>query len=508
MSGDGQARLIAWLRTPAAHGGRGPVEHIETHISHVFLAGDRALKLKKAIRPAFLDYSTVGKRQAAALAELAINRRTAPALYLDVVPVRADATGFHLGGGRGRIVDWLVRMRSFDQADLLDRMARERRLEATHVAALADAVAQLHAVAERRSDQGGTAGMHWHFTVPLEALEGMESCPFSEAALKRMRGRLEAEWRRLAPLLEARRRHGFVRHGHGDLHLGNACLFRGKVTLFDAVEFSDRIACVDILYDAAFMVMDLVAHGRRDFATLFLSRYLEATRDYGGLGAMPFFIAIRALVRAMANALSRTASGEAHARRYFALAEQALERPPVPQLVAVGGLSGTGKSRLARALLVHLPALPGAVHIRSDGIRKRLFGRCPEERLPASAYSRDWHRRTYDRLHRDVRRALAAGWPVVADATFIDVNSRARIAALADHLGVPFAGLWLEAPADILRARIRGRGPDASDADLAVLEAQLARDVGPLDWNRIDAGEAPERVASRALDAIGVGERP
>ncbi len=501
MTADDQARLVAWLGTPAAHGGAGPVEHIETHISHVFLAGDHALKLKKAIRPAFLDYSTVEKRHAAALAELALNRRTAPGLYLDVVAVREDAAGFHLGG-HGRIVDWLVRMHRFDQADLFDRMARDGRLGATHVAALADATAQLHATAERRPDEGGAAGMHWHFTVPLDALEGMASCPVPKRALERMRGRLEAEWRRLAPRLEARRRHGFVRLGHGDLHLGNACLFRGAVTLFDAVEFSDAIACVDILYDAAFMVMDLMAHGLEEFAALYLSRYLEATRDYGGLDAMPFFIAIRALVRAMANAFSQDAESETRARRYFDLAEEVLDEPPAPRLVAVGGLSGSGKSRLARALLVHLPALPGAVHIRSDGIRKRLFGRLPEERLPDAAYSRAWHRRTYARLCRDVRRALAAGWPVVADATFMDANSRARIAALADRLGVPFTGLWLEAPAAVLRARIRGRGADASDADLAVLEAQLARDVGPLDWVRIDAGDAPEQVAARALRHI------
>ena len=501
MTAEDQARLVAWLETPAAHGGAGPVVHIETHISHVFLAGDHALKLKKAIRPAFLDYSTVEKRHAAALAELRLNRRTAPELYLDVVAVREDAEGFHLGG-RGRVVDWLVRMRRFDQAHLLDRMAREGRLEMAHVAALADATARLHATAERRPDEGGAAGMHWHFTVPLDALEGMRRPPVSRPALAGMRRRLEAEWRRLGRRLEARRRHGFVRLGHGDLHLGNACLFRGEVTLFDAIEFSDAIACVDILYDAAFMVMDLMAHGLDAAAALFLSRYLEATRDYGGLDAMAFFVAIRALVRAMANGFSQDAEKQARARRYFALAEQVLDEPPAPGLVAVGGLSGSGKSSLARALLVHLPALPGAVHIRSDGIRKRLFGRRPEDRLPDAAYRPEWHRRTYARLFRDVRRALAAGWPVVADATFMDARSRSRIAALAADLGVPFTGLWLEAPAAVLRERIRGRGPDASDADLAVLEAQLERDIGPLAWARIDAGDAPDAVSARALREI------
>ncbi len=502
MTTQDQRRLVAWLGTPAAHGGAGPVVHIETHISHVFLAGDHALKLKKAIRPAFLDYSTVEKRHAAALAELRLNRRTAPDLYLDIVAVTEDAEGFHLDGP-GRIVDWLVRMRRFDQAHLLDRMAREGGLDAAHVAALADATARLHATAERRPDAGGAEGMHWHFTVPIDALEGMASRPVSKAALAAMRRRLEVEWRRLARRLEARRRHGFVRLGHGDLHLGNACLFRGEVTLFDAVEFSDAIACVDILYDAAFMVMDLMAHGRGDHAALYLSRYLEATRDYGGLDAMAFFIAIRALVRAMANSFAQDAEKQARARRYFDLAEQVLDEPPAPRLVAVGGLSGSGKSRLAGALLGHLPARPGAVHIRSDGIRKRIFGRRPEDRLPDAAYRPEWHRRTYARLWRDVRRALAAGWPVVADATFMDAKSRARMALLADRLRIPFTGLWLEAPAAVLCARIRARGPDVSDADLAVLEAQLERDVGPLDWTTIDATGAPDTVVARALREIG-----
>jgi len=496
---NGQQAIVDWLMRPETHGGA-EVEHIETHISHVFLAGERVYKLKKAVAPGFLDYTTAERRKAAAETELQVNRRTAPEMYLSVQPIVAKDDGFEIGG-EGEAADWLVVMRRFDQSRLFDRMASEGRLGEAHVTGLADALADLHAGAEIRRDHGGAEGMHAHFRFPLDALADAEDdkLPASRDELKAAQAALEDSWARLAPKLEARRRHGRVRHGHGDLHLGNACLFEGRATPFDAIEFSDEIASVDMLYDAAFPVMDLLAHGRCDYAGLFLSRYLEATRDYSGLACLGFFLAIRALVRAMATSF---AGKPDEARRYFLLTRDSLEMQPSAKLVAVGGFSVTGKSSLARRLALDLAPGPGAVHLRSDGIRKRLFGRRPEDPLPKEAYADSWHRRTYSRLYRDIRRALIAGYPAIADATFTNAYSRMQTRRAAENLGRPFLGLWLEAPAECLRQRVAARGPDASDADRAVLERQLGAGTGEIDWTSVSAAGTKDetyRAARRPL---------
>jgi len=501
MTACDQSELVDWLASPEAHGG-GDVNHIETQISHVFLSGDRVYKLKKAVAPGFLDYTMPEKRRAAAETELTINRRTAPEIYLAVEPVRRAGNGFSVGEGSGDIVDWLVVMRRFDQDELFDALANTERLETSHVRDLADALADLHKRAERRPEKGGREGMRHHYAAPLDALDKAEDLPFDRSALAPLRERLGEELSRLAPRLEARRRHGRVLHGHGDLHLGNACLFKGKATLFDAIEFSDDIACVDALYDAAFTVMDLLAHDRRELAALFLNRYLEATGDYSGLACLPFFIAIRALVRAMSNALSGSETKAPWARIYYDLAVAALDWDIRPQAVAIGGFSGTGKSTIAKGLALHLAPGPGGVHLRSDGIRKRLAGVAPEEPLPQDAYSKDVNRRTYLRLERNARRALLAGWPLVLDATFTRPESRTRVAELARALRVPFAGLWLEADPDTLRSRVAGREADASDADLTVLERQLTLDIGEVTWRRVSAEGKPESVLDAARMAL------
>jgi len=497
-----QADVIDWLRRPGTHGGVA-VEHIETQISHLFLAGDRVYKLKRADAPAFLDYATPERRRRAAETELAVNRRTAPQLYQSVLPVRrCGKGGFALGEAPGEPVDWLVVMRRFDQSSLFHVMAAEGRLATAHVIDLADALADLHARADIRSDQGGAEGMRHHYRVPLDTLAAAEGQPFEPADLSALGTALEAAWSPLAPRLEARRRHGRVRHGHGDLHLANACLHEGRATPFDAIEFADDIACVDVLYDAAFTVMDLQAHGYPALAGDFLNRYLEATGDYSGLACLPLFVAVRALVRAMANGLAADPERQAQARDYFRLARAALDWRPEPRLVAIGGLSGTGKSTVARGLRGDLAPGPGATHLRSDGIRKRLWGMRPEDRLPQQAYRPEHTRRAYRRLERHARRAALAGWPVILDATFTRPESRRHLEAIGDELGVAFIGLWLTAPPDILRERVAARATDASDAGPAVLERQLSLESLAVGWPTVDATGSPSDTLARTRRAL------
>ncbi|ALG74966.1 hypothetical protein VY88_25735 [Azospirillum thiophilum] len=514
-----QEEVIAFLGDPRTHGGQA-VERIDTHAALVFLAGDRALKLKRAVRYPYLDYSTVEKRHAACVAELAVNRRTAPSLYRGLLAVRsgaggrltldpepvedvgaAPADGAAAGAAAGEPVDWLVAMARFPADALLDRMAGRHALTPALMRRLAERIAAFHAEAEPRPDGGGVAAMR---AVADGNLLDLRAAPdlFPEREVERLAERTAAALDRLAPLLEERRRAGLVRHGHGDLHLRNIVLLDGEPTLFDAIEFDEALAVADVFYDLAFLLMDLDHRGLRPLGNAVLNRYLEETADYGGLAALPLFLSLRAAVRAkvLAAALRLGGGGGeegavAEARRYLELALAALD--PVPaRLVAVGGLSGTGKTRLAEGLAPGLGPAPGAVVLRSDVLRKRLCGVADTGRLPAEGYAPAMTGRVYDELYRRAAAVLAAGHAAVADAVSARPDERRRLEAVAAAAGVRFDGLWLEAPLATRVERVTDRRNDASDADAGVAERQDSYDLGRIGWTRLDSG----RVAADVLD--------
>ena len=509
-----QSATVAFLSEPATFGRPGAeVAHIQTHISEVFLVGGDAYKLKRAVRYDYVDFSTAERRRRACEAEVAINRRTAPELYLGVVAVTRDPGGRLALGGAGTAVDWLVHMRRFDQQDLLDRMARRGALTDDLVAALAEAVVSLHQAAARRPDKGGRAGMAWVVESNLADLAAHAGGPFPAAAVEAYARSARAAVERLGPLLDERRADGLVRHCHGDLHLGNICLFRGRPTLFDAIEFNDDIACCDILYDLAFLLMDLMHRGLRPFANRVLDHHVTAIEADRGLAALPLFLSARAAVRAKVTVTAAETGAPdpaaliAEAGRYFADARAYLA-PGQPRLVALGGLSGSGKSTLARRLAPALEPAPGAVVLRSDVVRKRLFGLAPTERLPENAYGEETTRRVYETITRRAAVILAAGHSVVADAVFARPHQRRAIAAVAREAGVAFAGLWLAASPETLIARVRARAGDASDADEAVVRHQLAYDVGPLAWPTVDTAGSVEAVAARVGAALALDPQP
>jgi aminoglycoside phosphotransferase family enzyme len=489
-----QAPVARFLASPEAHGGA-PVEMVVTPISRLFLAGERAFKMKRAVRTNFLDFSTLAAREAMCRRELAVNA-AAGALYRGVVAVTRAGEGFAIGGA-GEPVEWLVEMARFDRAQEFDRLAARGALDRPTVEALADAVAALHAAAPRAQGADGAARTRARIDQIAEATAdasggGLDAAGWRDAAL--------AEAARHARLLDARRRHGCVRRGHGDLHLGNVVLIDGRPTPFDAIEFNEDIATDDVLYDAAFTVMDLTARADEGLAGAFLSRYLTATRDYAGLALLPLFVSMRAAVRAMVSWSAERETAEAR----FALATAALASRPAPRLVAVGGPSGSGKSTLARALAPVLGAAPGAVILRSDVARKRLFGVAPEAHLPAEAYGAEAGARVYRRLLRDAGRALGAGAPVILDAAFLAPDERAAAAALAARAGLRFDGLWLSASEAAMAERLDARRGDASDADAAVMRRQLARLAPPEDWARVDADGPPDAAAAAARAALGL----
>ncbi len=506
---DDQHAAIAFLSAGESYGLPGAaVEQIVTHCSIVFVVGERAYKLKRAVRFSYLDYSTLALRERFCRAELAVNRRTAPGLYLGLRAVTRAADGGLAFDGAGAAVDWVLEMRRFREADLFDRMAEAQRLTPALMRALADIIAAFHEQAEPTPEHGGSASLAATIVGNDENLR-LASPPLDRAAIDRLRAASTARLDEIGGLLEARRAGGKVRRCHGDLHLRNICLFEQRPTLFDAIEFNDDFACIDVLYDLAFLLMDLIARGLGDHANLVLNRYLDRSGDSGGLPALPLFLSLRAAVRAhVLGALLRSgkpetaAESRAAAEAYLALALSLLRRSP-PRLVAVGGLSGTGKSMLAQALAARLPPPPGARLLRSDVLRKRLAGVAPETRLSRESYSFAAARAVYAALQDEAAAALAAGCSAIVDATFLRPDERDAVAALAARAGVAFTGLWLEAPPAVLAARIAARHDDASDADRAVLERQLAMDSGAISWRRIDAARGPAETLAQALNATG-----
>jgi predicted kinase len=316
---------------------------------------------------------------------------------------------------------------------------------------------------------------------------------------------------RLRPQLEQRSRTGHVRRCHGDLHLANVVLIEEKPVLFDAIEFDDRIATIDVLYDLAFPLMDLLHFKQPVAANHLLNRYLSVAKndETGGLAALPLFMAIRAAIRAQVvlarhepNSADRSNNFDI-AERYFQLARR-LVRPPAPSLIAIGGLSGTGKSALARALAPLLAPPPGAVVLRSDVLRKQLLGVKEVDRLPVAAYTPESSAHLYQQLINRAERILSQGITVIADAVFARAEERAAIAELAERLAVPLVGLFLVTDLHIRQERIHRRVNDASDATAAIAQQQEGYEIGRLTWTQIDASGPPETTLKRSLSLLRI----
>ncbi|NKD87406.1 AAA family ATPase [Haematospirillum sp. 15-248] len=506
--------VLAFLADPATHNGQA-VERIDTHISTVFLSGDRAWKVKKAVTLPFLDFATCAMRHDACQAEVSLNRRTAPDLYLDVIPVTRNGNGDLMLGGIGEPVEWVIEMRRFPQDMLLSAVARrEGGLSYNMLLDMAEAISRFHSNAEIFPGRFGSKGVmsildRNHKATTPHCESGTGTPVLDPDSVSDLFGQLMTEVRQLSPLLDARSHSGQVRRCHGDLHLGNICLSENKTMLFDCIEFNELFSTIDVLYDLAFLMMDLLHCGYKPEASILLNAYLEWRNDLDGLAALPLFIAIRAQIRSFISASiaphqSSPVAMQEQARIYHREALAALQRP-TPMIIAVGGLSGSGKSRCARHLAPHLGGAFGGIVLRTDVIRKRILDHDPYEHLPPSAYTGEMSRKTYDTLYDDCRRVIADGLPVLADAVFAKQEERERIEALAHELGVPFIGLWLEADPEIAATRIENRKRTPSDATVEVLHKQLAWNVGEVRWTRIDSSGSKEVTDAIALDAVRAG---
>ncbi len=447
----------------------------------MILAGAHAYKIKKPVDLGFLDYGTFERRRFFCLQQLRLDRRLAAPLYLGLATIRDDPEGIRIDG-RGPILEYAVHMRRFPAEAQWDRLLAAGRLLPHHLRALAERLAAFHEAAP-------AAGPDSPYGTPEAVFRPMaENFPpladFDPAAVARLRRWSVARHEALRPLLAARHAEGCIRECHGDLHLGNIVLWDGRPMPFDGIEFSPALRWIDTMSELAFLTMDLEDRGRRDLAFCALNAYLHRRDDYAGLALLPFYQVYRALVRAKVNRI-RAGQSEGAVRRaakaacadYLALAE-AYTRPASPRLILVCGPSGAGKSWLAARL-----AMGGAIWLRSDVERKRLFGLPPEARGEARLYRAKATAATYRRLAALAETVLAAGFSAIVDATFLDPARRAPFLALARRRRVPLHLLELQAPRAVLERRVEARaarGDDPSDADRAVLERQLRQ---PRRWH-------------------------
>lgn len=507
MDADRQDEITALLCSRRGFGsGRPPDETISTHISTVLLLGARAIKLKRPVRLPYVDLSSPQRRLALCERELELNRRTAPELYRRVHRITREADGHLALNGSGTLVDATLEMARFDGALLFDRLAMAGMLEAGQVEELAKVVAAFHRAAPVSSDPNGAARLARVLDINGRGFAATDL--LAPEAVAQADAACRAALARHAALLDRRARDGLVRRVHGDLHLRNICLVEGRPTLFDCLEFDEELATTDVLYDLAFVLMDLWHRGARRLANILLNRYLDATGDDAGLALLPLFMSVRAAVRAHVTA-SAAAAGEpdavAEAQAYLDLC-RALLRAARPFLAAIGGYSGSGKSTVAAEIAPDLGAAPGARVVSSDRFRKRLFGVASQARLPAAAYEAEVSARVYAELAETAGLALACGHAVVADAVFDRQADRDRFADLAAGAGVAFHGIWLAAPAKALIDRVAARHGDPSDATPAIVARQIARKVAPSDWLTIDASGDPASVAAAARAAV-LGQR-
>jgi hypothetical protein len=431
-----------------------------------------------------MDFSTAERRRAMCEAEVEINKRLAPEIYLGVEKVEND---------------WVVVMRQFDEDGLLDRMAERGQLTPEMMAALGNRIAQYHDGLAPIRDGFGRPDDYRHSVAAdirqmREQAERLDVAA-SEALAEKMPAALEPYIDLVARRVEA----GAIRRCHGDMHLRNIVLIDGKPVPFDAIEFSERIANIDVLYDLSFALMDLCERKLQPLANRLLNEWLwriaelPSAPHHEALALLPMFLSRRASIRAFVDSqAAAVGNGDTSRARDYQRVALSFLAPAPTRLVAIGGLSGSGKSTMAIRRAPEIGRVPGAVVVRSDVERKRLAGIPLEEHMPRGSYTPEGSAKVYAAMFERAGQALRAGHSAILDAVFAKPEERQMAEALAREVGVPFEGLWLEVPKEVAQARVAGRGADASDATPAVVERQFGYDLGEIRWRRLDASTKDE----------------
>lgn len=482
---------------------------IETHISMIFLDEHYAYKLKKAITLPFVDFSQSKQRYLSCQDELRLNRRTAEDLYLEVLPIYRSAEGQLSFKDNGtEPVDAALKMRRFDSRFLLSQLAEQKQLNQAMMAQLAESLAVFHQQAAVSDDTQGAQRLSDIIELNRRS-EPIVNQALGHQRMSELNRALLKDTAQHAELLNRRAVAGKVRHCHGDLHLNNICLWQHTPTPFDCLEFNESMATTDVLYDVAFLLMDLWRYEQYDLANYLMNRYIDAQDETDGLVLLPLFMSLRASIRAMVIAIqaantengAEAAKYRHQAEQFLDLAYQLLQRPKL-QLIAIGGLSGSGKSTMAATLAPLIGAAPGARVLSTDRIRKKLFGLKAEARLPAESYTAENSQRVYRKQCELSSTTLAAGHSVIADAVFAKAAEREAIEHCAQQLTIPFKGLWLEAPTQELMQRVEKRKNDPSDATVDVVKMQLTIDTGEIHWPHLMSKQNTKDLCDQALKLL------
>jgi aminoglycoside phosphotransferase family enzyme/predicted kinase len=499
----GQAAVLSFLarsRQPTV-----PVKRIDTHCSIIFLEPSRVLKIKRAVKLPYLDFSTLEKRRRACEDEIAINKRNAPAIYHRVVPITRGRDGLAIGGN-GPVVEWAVEMARFDENKTLDHLAERDEIRPELGERLATILLESHRSAT------GRGGSSWLASLPVIIDRNTEqfcAAPaLSREEIDQLHERSHRALARNLELLRLRAAAGQVRHCHGDAHLGNIVLLDGEPILFDAIEFDPNIAATDVLYDLAFPLMDLLYFGQEPTANRLFNSYVQATWDAqsNALSLLPLFLSMRAAIRAnvLFTKLRQYQSGQtitAQARRYFELARRLIEPGP-HRLLAIGGKSGTGKSVLARDMAHLIAPPPGALVLRSDVIRKQLYHVAEHATLSPETYTPEASNRVYQTMLKHAAQILDQGVSVVLDAVFLKPVERGAAEAVARDAKVDFRGIFLTAGRATRLHRVASRQNDASDATSDVVLIQDNIKTGMIDWDIVDASGTPSTTLERSISGL------
>ncbi len=456
---------------------------IETHISWVLLTGDFVYKIKKPVNFGFLDYSSLEQREHFCHEEVRLNRRLAPDLYLGVVAVHGTETAPSLNSD-GPVIEYMVKTRQFKQEDLLGNLQRAGALTTDHIDSLATRLASFHQQIDHApldSPWGEPDNLHAPVADNFIHIRPLLREASDLAQLDQLEQWAHTTFQRLIPQLAQRKAEGFVRECHGDIYLDNVTLIDGQVTLFDGIEFNEAFRWTDVMGDVAFMVMDLEDRGLTQLAQRFLNGYLEHTGDYAGLALLDYYKAYRAMVRAKVALLRLTQDGVSEAERqevlgryhsYTDLAER-YTHVPLRFGLLTHGISGSGKSTVA----LHLVEQLGAIRIRSDVERKRLFGAEGSGELNAGLYAPERSEQTYARLAGLASQILAAGYPVIVDATNLKQAQRSILRQAVEDQGAPCLILHCDAPLETIETWMQKRGEDGrdpSDGDIDIARQQKA----------------------------------
>jgi len=499
-----QEAVISFLKNQLTDG----ADHIRTHCAHIFLIGDIVYKLKSAVKYSYLDMSTLEKRKKLCDREYQLNASILPDIYIGVVPITLDEKHHLSIDGTGTIVEWALKMSRFAEENILDNIALRGELTTAMARNMGRSLAKYHADLPSQPATDGylrIKEVYEELVLELSLLEQV----FTIELLEEFKTKGQKALEESHYSLDQRARNGLIKRCHGDLHLRNILMTSYGPRPFDALEFDERMATTDVLYDIAFLLMDMIHRGMREQANALLNTYLlhSDPTQCSGMRPLPLFLCLRAAIRAMTTAQAAKQQAEdlhslnLQAKHYLKDAIAYLQ-DSAPRMIAIGGLSGTGKSSVANAIAGDLGCPVGAVLLRSDSERKVLAGVNETERLPDTHYTQENSRKVYQHLFNKARMALESGATVILDAVFHDVEVRVQAQEIARKANVPFHGLWLEAPFDILKERINQRQADASDADAWVLKNQMLKATGFLKWVHVDASGSLTQTIKNVTDEL------